>query len=218
MIRLPPFRVHRKSRLGRFAGISRCRYNRIHSERVRRISNEKRISEGLHSTVQLIRIPKETENVEEFTIAAWLKHEGEPVSRGDVILEALTDKASFQVEAEQDGILRRILAPPKSTVPVGFIVGIVAAKDEPIPDVDAENERILQQRVATLLKSGPTDERPRKGTAAPRGATRRVPATPAARRRAREAGLALDEVARSLGKTGVLTQADVEKFLQERRQ
>lgn len=166
--------------------------------------------------MQLIRVPKGVENVDEFTISAWAKRQGDPIHKGDVILEALTDKASFQIEAEQDGVLRLILAPPKSTVPVGYIVGIVAQADEPLPDVRAENERILQERAAVLLNAAPAEPAPKAARAERAAGSARVAATPAARRRAREAGVPLEEIARHLGKAGVLNEKDVDAYLQDR--
>jgi pyruvate/2-oxoglutarate dehydrogenase complex dihydrolipoamide acyltransferase (E2) component len=165
-------------------------------------------------------VPQGVENVEEFTIAAWLKREGEPVATGEPLLEALTDKASFQIDSEQDGVLRRIFAPAKSTVPVGYVVGIVARADETLPDVQAQNDRILRERAERLASTGPgpgasAGPEPLRGARGLAGrAAGAVGATPAARRRAREAGVTLDEVARRLGKRGVLSQKDVEAYLQ----
>jgi len=168
--------------------------------------------------VQLIRVPREAENVEEYTIAAWVKHEGDPVEAGDVILEALTDKASFQIEAEQRGVLRRIVAPANSTVPVGYIVGIVAAADQPLPDVAEENERILRERAESLLDvaPAPAPDAEAGGSAEQPAGGAGVAATPAARRRAREAGVSLEVVADKLNTQGVLHETDIERYLQGR--
>ena len=43
-------------------------------------------------------------------IVAWLKKEGETVSKGDVLLEVETDKAVVEVEATTDGVLAGVAA------------------------------------------------------------------------------------------------------------
>ncbi|NQT20270.1 MAG: E3 binding domain-containing protein [Planctomycetes bacterium] len=158
--------------------------------------------------MQLIRIPKASENLEAATVGKWLKAEGDEVRAGEEVVELLTDKADFALEAEESGRLRRITAVEKSTVPVGYILGIIAGKDEPLPDVDPENRALMQ---AAELQAG-TEE----AGAAPRPsfAGRKIAATPAARRLAKERGIDLAEIASALGKKGALTATDVEQYLQ----
>ncbi len=56
-----------------------------------------------------ILMPALSPTMTEGTIARWLKHEGEEVSSGDVIVEVETDKATMEVEAVDEGLLGRIL-------------------------------------------------------------------------------------------------------------
>lgn len=42
-------------------------------------------------------------------IAAWKKKEGEEFAAGDVLLEIETDKATIDVEAQDDGVLAKII-------------------------------------------------------------------------------------------------------------
>jgi len=42
-------------------------------------------------------------------IASWKKNEGENFAAGDVLLEIETDKATIDVEAQDDGILAKIV-------------------------------------------------------------------------------------------------------------
>jgi len=153
--------------------------------------------------MQLLRIPKASENLETATVGKWLKREGDPVQPGEPIVEILTDKADFELEAEEAGLLRRIVAVEKSSVPVGYIVGIVAGSDEPLPDVDAENSQL----------TAPAAAQPAAKAAAPSFMRKKVAATPAARRIAREHGLDLAAVAAELHKPSALGAEDVEEYL-----
>lgn len=161
--------------------------------------------------MHIIRIPQASENLEAATIGKWLKAEGEPVEAGEPVVELLTDKADFALEAEESGWLRRVTVAEKSTVPVGYAIGIIAGLDEPLPDVSAENARLLE-----AFK--PAAARPAEAAATrklpPTGGPR-IPATPAARRIAKEHGVDLAEVGRCLGKVGIVSADDVEEFMRK---
>jgi len=165
--------------------------------------------------MQLVRVPKASENIEAVTIGRWLKSEGDRVQAGEEIVEILTDKADFALEAEESGYIRRIAATEKSTVPVGYILGIIAGRDEPLPDIDRENLAVMQAAELQLDKEA--GKRPARSGPGPSLAGRKVPATPAARRMAKEHGLDLARVAAALGKKGVLAAADVEEYLKQKR-
>ena len=158
----------------------------------------------------LIKIEQWTENLEEATVGVWLKAEGDPVAVGESVVEIITDKVTFEWEAEEAGVLRRIVAADNSVVPIGYCIGVIASADEALPDVDAMNAALQEQ------------ERPDWApTAAPRpesrgfGKIKRVRAVPAARRIAREAEIDLADVAQSLTEARRITVEDVENFIRE---
>jgi pyruvate/2-oxoglutarate dehydrogenase complex dihydrolipoamide acyltransferase (E2) component len=66
--------------------------------------------------------------MEEATILAWLKSDGERVSRGDKLAEIETDKASIAYEADVDGTLK-VLARAGDTVPVGTTIAFIGDAD-----------------------------------------------------------------------------------------
>src|SRR5579859_3379473 len=72
-----------------------------------------------------IRMPKMGDGMEEGTINAWLKHEGDMVKAGDPIAEVETDKANVEISAYESGILTRILVQVGETVPVGAVIAQV---------------------------------------------------------------------------------------------
>jgi 2-oxoglutarate dehydrogenase E2 component (dihydrolipoamide succinyltransferase) len=73
-----------------------------------------------------IRVPQLGESVVEATVARWLKHEGEPVTAGDTLLELETEKVNVEVPAEASGVLTRIVHHEGDTVHVGDVVGILS--------------------------------------------------------------------------------------------
>jgi pyruvate dehydrogenase E2 component (dihydrolipoamide acetyltransferase) len=83
-----------------------------------------------------IRMPKPGQMTEECVLTSWLKAEGDPVHRGDVLFEIETDKSSMEVEAFDEGVLLRRLVPEGATVPVNAICGWVGMPGEEIPETE----------------------------------------------------------------------------------
>ena len=80
-----------------------------------------------------VLLPKLGQTVEESRIVEWLKAEGDPVERGDVLFTVETDKAVLDVEAPRKGFLRKIIAPAGEMLPVLSLVGLITrTADEPI--------------------------------------------------------------------------------------
>ena len=48
--------------------------------------------------------------MEEGTVSQWIKHEGDAVKAGDVVVEITTDKLTNEITSEQDGVLLKIVA------------------------------------------------------------------------------------------------------------
>lgn len=158
--------------------------------------------------VTKVKIPKLTENDEEQVITAWLKKAGEPVRRGDPLLELSTSKAAFELEAPRSGVLRAILADVKSSLPVGYVVALIGDADEALPDVSAVNRKLMETQGA---RSGTAPAEKAKAGAPATGALR---ATPAARRLAREHGIDLAAVQAKYS-VEIVTESVLTRFLDE---
>ena len=68
-----------------------------------------------------IKIPAVGESITEVTIAKWLKKDGEAVKRDEVIAELESDKATFELPAEVDGILK-IRVAEGETIGIGTVI------------------------------------------------------------------------------------------------
>lgn len=84
--------------------------------------------------IEKILLPMLGETMDEATIATWHKAEGDRVSKGDVVLEITTDKATLEVEAYAEGTLRKILAPEGMLVAVNEPIAVLADPDEEVPE------------------------------------------------------------------------------------
>ena len=68
-----------------------------------------------------IKIPAVGESITEVTIAKWLKQDGEAVKRDEVIAELESDKATFELPAEADGVLK-IRVAEGETINIGTVI------------------------------------------------------------------------------------------------
>src|SRR6059058_5093180 len=55
-----------------------------------------------------IKVPTVGESINEVTLVKWLKNDGDYVERDEVIAELESEKATFEVNAEQAGTLKTI--------------------------------------------------------------------------------------------------------------
>lgn len=74
-----------------------------------------------------IKVPTIGESINEATVAKWLKKDGEYVERDEVICELESEKASFELNAEESGILR-IKAKEGDTVKIGEAIAQIDEK------------------------------------------------------------------------------------------
>jgi pyruvate/2-oxoglutarate dehydrogenase complex dihydrolipoamide acyltransferase (E2) component len=85
----------------------------------------------------------------EGNIAAWRVKEGEKFSAGDVLLEIETDKATMDVEAQEDGILMKIMQGDGSkAVQVGTRIAVVAEEGDDISSLEIPAD-VSPQRTQT---------------------------------------------------------------------
>src|SRR5580700_4570881 len=69
-------------------------------------------------------------------LVSWRKKEGEPVAKGEILLEVETDKAVVEVEALADGVLGGVKAQPGDVIPVGQTIAWLLAPGESAPTSD----------------------------------------------------------------------------------
>ncbi len=114
-----------------------------------------------------IKVPTVGESITEVTIAQWLKKEGDYVEMDEIICELESDKATFELNAEQSGILH-IKAEEGDTLEIGAVIceidtegksngapakkstGASAQKTEDKPVADSKQE----MKAADAAKSG----------------------------------------------------------------
>ncbi len=177
----------------------------------------------------IVRMPKLGLEMKEGTLLEWTVAEGEEVAEGDQLAEIESEKSVAEVEAREGGVLRRVYLEVDQTVPPSTPIGILAAPDADISDLEAEAEADLAEEApdvagveAEAAASAPEGGGAAESAAASAGgggaaggasadasAGADVKASPRAEKRAEELGVDLSTV-EGTGPQGAITADDVE--------
>src|SRR4051794_23712398 len=93
-----------------------------------------------------IKVPAVGESISEVTLLKWLKKDGEYVDRDDVIAELESEKATFEVNAEQSGVIK-LIANEGDTLNIGAMLANIDEKAKAPASVAAaqtENASVKQ--------------------------------------------------------------------------
>ena len=159
--------------------------------------------------VTKVVMPRLSLTMKEGTVVQWFKKEGETVTKGEPLLEVLSEKATLDVEAPASGILKRIIAGQGVDKPVNATLAIITASDEQITEADLETleARGEEKKEAVVKVSEVTIE-------AVSGPEERVLASPAAKRLAKERGIDLTQM-KGTGPEGRIVEDDVQGFIRQ---
>src|SRR4030095_11098632 len=102
-------------------------------------------------------MPKLSPTMEEGQIARWLKKEGDKVSMGEPLAEIDTDKATMEMQALSNGVLRKILIGEGESAPLGQLIGIIGEPDEDISSLMGEASA---KAAATTAQPTPAENEP----------------------------------------------------------
>ena len=181
-----------------------------------------------------VNMPKLSDTMEEGTVIEWKKKTGDAVKKGEVLAEVESDKASFELNADAEGVLS-IVVDAGQAVPVGQVIANIGkageAPTKPAAKVEAEPAAVPEEKAQTKAGAkedeegvtpaaeaeieGPTKEpatmpaaesRPPASAATADGA--RIKASPIAARLAAEMGVDLAQLKGS-GPEGRIVKEDV---------
>lgn len=152
-------------------------------------------------------MPRLGETMEQGTIASWLVQPGDVFKRGDPLLELETDKTLVEYPALGSGTLEKILVSPGDVVDVGSPIAVIQSDEAWMlsettaaePELPIEENSPKLKPVETMLAAGNA-----------------IRATPVARKKARQEGVALTEL-QGTGRRGRIEVRDVVAASQQRQ-
>ncbi len=167
----------------------------------------------------LIKLPAVAADSSGGTLYQWLKQEGDVVAVGDALAEVETEKAIVEINAENSGVLARILVPAGTTaVEINTVIGVLLTKGEAAEAVDVALAEYAGTNTtpaaANLAHSAPSLDAPSSSRAQteatePIAPTRRLISSPLARRLAADWRIDLSTV-QGTGPRGRILRGDVE--------
>ncbi len=168
---------------------------------------------------ETIQMPKLGFDMAEGTLVRWVKQTGDQVSKGEVIAEIETDKATIEIEASAGGTVLKHLVSEGDVVPVGADIAILGEEGESVPEGEApppaakaEEEPAEEKPAETPAEQpaeepAPADEGEEIDKRLPGG----VKASPLARRMAEDKDINLKQV-KGTGPGGRIVKRDIEGY------
>jgi pyruvate dehydrogenase E2 component (dihydrolipoamide acetyltransferase) len=143
-------------------------------------------------------MPQVGQDIETAIIVDWIKKENDPIQKGDVIATVESDKATFDVEAYESGVLLKILYKQGDEVQVLTPIAYIGQPGEKVVTEAPPNENTTSSVADIIPASTAESKREHKGPVA----------SPSARRLAREKGIDL-KIVTGTGPGGRITKEDV---------
>jgi pyruvate dehydrogenase E2 component (dihydrolipoamide acetyltransferase) len=162
-----------------------------------------------------ITMPSGGTNTDQLLVVSWKKKAGDAVKRGDILLEVETDKAVLEVESFAQGTLLKRVVEEGSYGTVGDVIAYIGnPEDLTALETESAPSKSTACDLDVVTPTGPTtpvSEPETAPSAQADSSNRTIKATPAAKKEARDRGLDLAEVHRSVGKE-ILRRSDVAQF------
>ena len=159
---------------------------------------------------KIIGLPKLSPTMEEGTLVAWTKKEGDAVEIDDLLAEVETDKATMEFRSFDRGVLLKILVPEGETLAPDVPVAIIGKEGEDISELLAQVSA-SEPASEPAPEPAPASESAPAPEPAPSPTTNggRILSSPLVRKLAREQGIDLGTV-RGSGPKGRIIKRDLE--------
>ena len=174
--------------------------------------------------VEVVKMPRLSDTMEEGTVASWLKNVGDAVEEGEILAEIETDKATMEFESFYAGELLHIGVQVGESAAVDSLLAIIGPSGTDVGSVLAVSSSLSSDSPTTVEKeitiveppTTATTEPSESVTATPAASTvntsERIMASPLAKKMAVEKGIDLSQV-QGTGEHGRIVKRDIEQFV-----
>lgn len=168
--------------------------------------------------VEIVKMPRLSDTMEEGTVATWLKKVGDTIEEGDILAEIETDKATMEFESFYSGTLLYIGIQEGESSPVDAVLAVIG------PEGTDVNAVLKAGRLTSAGEETTKIEKTEEKVADPVQETssavsndgQRIFASPLAKRIAKEKGINLSDV-KGTGDHGRIVKKDVEGFVPSKK-
>jgi len=171
----------------------------------------------LHAIEEVVLMPRLSDTMTEGVIASWVKNVGDTVSKGDVLAEIETDKATMELESYKNGVLLFQGAKAGEKIQVNDLLAIIGAADFKIDDivaaaksgVSAATTATETPKAEVLVATAPVSTSVAATVVVNEG---RILASPLAKKLASDKGIDLRYIKGS-GDNGRITRQDIDNYV-----
>ena len=184
-------------------------------------SEENESAESIPEGVEIVKMPRLSDTMEEGTVASWLKKVGDDVEEGDILAEIETDKATMEFESFYSGKLLYVGIQEGESSPVDAVLAVIGpegtdvdavlnnksggSKKKASPDSKSEGEK------SSKASAEKTESKSESESSKPVSDGERIFASPLAKKIAEDKGIDLANVSGS-GDNGRIIKKDIENY------
>ena len=142
-------------------------------------------------------VPQIGQSIAEATIVKWFRQPGDPIEKGETLVEIGTDKINTEIPAPESGVVERLLVQEGETVPILTEIAELKA-------TSVSPEKLSEPPLRQTLEPSPDSSQPASGARL----------SPVVRKLAQENNIDLSTI-RGTGDAGRITKEDVQKVIAE---
>ncbi|MDP5229661.1 MAG: pyruvate dehydrogenase complex dihydrolipoamide acetyltransferase [Cellulophaga sp.] len=180
-------------------------------------TSDSRAGTEIPEGVEVVKMPRLSDTMEEGTVASWLKKVGDKVEEGDILAEIETDKATMEFESFYSGTLLYIGIQEGESSPVDAVLAVIGPEGTDVdavlnskPKSSGTKDSSAKAEAASETVSTPEATK-EETTSVATNDGQRIFASPLAKKIASDKGLNLADINGS-GDHGRITKKDVENF------
>ncbi len=178
-------------------------------------AEEGEIPEG----VEVVKMPRLSDTMEEGTVAAWLKKEGDKVEEGEILAEIETDKATMEFESFYEGVLLYIGIGEGETAAVDSLLAIIGPEGTDVSGIvesggtkkPSSSKETGKKKEESASEETSSEESKSSGKTQTTSDGGRIFASPLAKKMAEDKGIDLADVKGS-GENNRIVKKDIESY------
>ncbi|MFK5974237.1 MAG: pyruvate dehydrogenase complex dihydrolipoamide acetyltransferase [Flavobacteriaceae bacterium] len=163
--------------------------------------------------VEIIKMPRLSDTMEEGTVETWLKKVGDKVEEGDILAEIETDKATMEFESFYSGTLLYIGIQEGESSPVDAVLAVIGPEGTDVGAVLNSSQAVAKSDLGDPKEEEKPKAQKQESTNETKTVSdgQRIFVSPLAKKIAKEKGIDLSDV-NGTGDHGRIVKKDIENY------